>query len=103
DAARPVVTALGPRQLPGSGFSRPKGTVHTAVAAQSAEKEELTSHAMTSTKLTVPPVTLGGYVNVSRQAVDWSQPQVMDIIIQDLAAQYAILTEATAGQASWRG
>jgi HK97 family phage major capsid protein len=99
DAARPVVTALGPRQLPGTGFSRPKVTVHTAVAAQSAEKAELTSQAMTITKLTVTPVTLGGYVNVSRQAVDWSQPQVMDIIIQDLAAQYAILTEATAVQA----
>ena len=99
DAARPVVTALGPRQLPGTGFSRPKVTVHTAVAAQSAEKAELTSQAMTITKLTVTPVTLGGYVNVSRQAVDWSQPQVMDIIIQDLAAQYAILSEATAVQA----
>jgi hypothetical protein len=99
DAARPVVTALGPRQLPGTGFSRPKVTVHTAVAAQSAEKAELTSQAMTITKLTVTPVTLGGYVNVSRQAIDWSQPQVLDIIIQDLAAQYAILSEATAVQA----
>jgi HK97 family phage major capsid protein len=99
DAARPVVTALGPRQLPGSGFSRPKVTTHTAVAAQSAEKAELTSQAMVISKLTVTPVTLGGYVNVSRQAVDWSQPQVMDIIIQDLAAQYAILSEATAVQA----
>jgi hypothetical protein len=99
DAARPVVTALGPRQLPGTGFSRPKVTVHTAVAAQSAEKAELTSQAMTITKMTVTPVTLGGYVNVSRQAIDWSQPQVMDIIIQDLAAQYAILSEATAVQA----
>jgi hypothetical protein len=99
DAVRPVVTALGPRQLPGTGFSRPKVTVHTAVAAQSAEKAELTSQAMTITKMTVTPVTLGGYVNVSRQAIDWSQPQVMDIIIQDLAAQYAILSEATAVQA----
>jgi HK97 family phage major capsid protein len=99
DAVRPVVTALGPRQLPGTGFSRPKVTVHTAVAAQSAEKAELTSQAMSITKMTVTPVTLGGYVNVSRQAIDWSQPQVMDIIIQDLAAQYAILSEATAVQA----
>jgi HK97 family phage major capsid protein len=103
DAARPLVGALGPRQLPSSTFSRPKITQHTAVAAQSAEKAELTSQKMIITKLTPTPVTLGGYVNVSRQSIDWSQPQVMDLVIQDLAAQYAILTEKTAVQAFYTG
>ena len=37
--------------------------------------------------------TFGGYVNVSRQIIDWTTPQVMDIIIGDLAAQYAVVTE----------
>jgi HK97 family phage major capsid protein len=96
DASRPLVGQLGPRQLPNNSFSRPKITQHTAVAAQSAEKAELTSQKMTIGKLTPTTSTLGGYVNVSRQDIDWSQPQVMDIIIQDLAAQYAILTESTA-------
>jgi len=96
DAARPLVGALGARQLPGTGFSRPKVTQHTAVATQSAEKAELTSQYMTITKLTVTPQTIGGYVNVSRQAADWSQPSVMQIVIDDLAAQYAIATEGTA-------
>jgi hypothetical protein len=54
-------------------------------------------------KLAVTPVTLGGYVNVSRQDIDWTQPQIMDIVIQDLAAQYAILTEKTAVQAFYAG
>jgi len=103
DAARPVVSALGPRQLPSSSFSRPKVTQHTAVAVQAAEKDELTSQAMTITKVTVTPTTIGGYVNVSRQAADWSTPSVMDIVITDLAAQYAILTEATAVQAFYTG
>jgi hypothetical protein len=31
---------------------------------------------------------------VSRQDIDWTQPQVMDIVINDLAGQYAIVTEA---------
>jgi HK97 family phage major capsid protein len=93
DSARPLVSALGPRQLPGTGFSRPKVTQHTTVGAQSAEKAELSSQKMTITKLTVTPATYGGYVNVSRQDIDWSQPQVMDIVIGDLAAQYAIKTE----------
>jgi HK97 family phage major capsid protein len=96
DSARPLVGALGPRQLPGTGFSRPKVTQHSAVGVQSAEKAELVSQYMTITKLTVTPLTIGGYVNVSRQAADWSQPSVMQLIIDDLAAQYAIQTEGTA-------
>jgi hypothetical protein len=103
DAARPLVNALGPRQLPGTGFSRPKVTQHTAVAAQASEKAELTSQKMVIGKLTVTPATLGGYVNISRQDLDWSQPAVMDLVINDLAAQYAILTEATAVQAFYAG
>jgi len=103
DAARPLVGQLGPRQLPGSTFSRPKVTQHTAVAAQAGEKQELTSQKMIIGKLSVTPTTLGGYVNISRQDIDWSQPAVMDIVINDLAAQYAILTEKTAVQAFYAG
>ena len=99
DASRPLVNALGPRQLPGQNWSRPKVTVHTTVGAQSAEKAELTSQAMTITKLSGVAVTYGGYVNVSRQAVDFTQPGVMDIVIQDLAGQYAIQTETAAATA----
>jgi HK97 family phage major capsid protein len=103
DASRPLVGALGPRQLPSSSWSRPKVTQHTAVAAQSAEKAELTSQKLVVTKLTPVPVTLGGYVNLSSQAIRWSEPQVMDLVIQDLASQYAILTEKTAVQAFYTG
>jgi hypothetical protein len=103
DAARPVVNALGPQQLPTSTFSRPKVTQHTAVAAQSAEKAELTSQLMHISKLTPTVSTIGGYVNVSRQSIDWTQPSIMDIVINDLAAQYAILTESTAVQAFYTG
>jgi HK97 family phage major capsid protein len=103
DAARPVVGQLGPRQLPSSSFKRPKVTQHTAVAAQSAEKAELTSQKMIITSVSPTPSTLGGYVNISRQSISWSEPQVMDLVIQDLAAQYAILTEETAVQAFYAG
>jgi len=93
DTARPLVTALGPRQLPTGTWSRPKVTQHTQVGAQSAEKAELVSRKMIIGKLPVTAVTMGGYVNVSRQNIDWSQPEVMDIVINDLAGQYAIETE----------
>ena len=101
DAARPIVGSLGVQPLPTGTFHRPKVTQHTAVARQtnadtdeSNEKVELTSQKMLLTRNTVNADTYGGYVNVSRQNIDFSSPQVMDLIINDLAAQYAIVTEA---------
>jgi len=99
DAARPLVTAFGPRNLPSGSWSRPKITQHTTVDAQSAEKGELVSQKMTITKVPVTAATYGGYVNVSRQDIDWSQPGIMDIIIGDLASVYAQKTEDVFGDA----
>ena len=94
DSNRPIVNALGPRQLPGGSWSRPSVTGHTLVQPQTAEKTELASQKMTISKIPVSPKTYGGYVNVSRQDADWTQPSIMDLIISDLAAQYAIETES---------
>jgi HK97 family phage major capsid protein len=93
DAGRPLVNALGPRQLPSGSWSRPVVTQHTTVAEQSAEKAELASQKMTIGKIPVTATTWGGYVNLSRQNIDWTNPAIMDIVIQDLAGQYAIQTE----------
>lgn len=94
DAARPVVSLLGPRPLNNATWYRPKVVQHTTVGVQSAEKSELDSQKMTITRLTGTSQTYGGYVNVSRQNIDFSQPQILDMVINDLAAQYAIETEA---------
>jgi HK97 family phage major capsid protein len=93
DASRPVVTALGPRAVPGGRFNRPKVTQHTDTQLQTNEKDELVSRKMLITRLAVAMATYGGYVNVSRQDIDFSSPQIMDIVIQDLAGQYALDTE----------
>ena len=99
DGNRPLVAQLGPRQLPGQNWSRPKVTQHTTVAAQSAEKGELVSQKMTITKVAGTAATYGGYVNVSRQDIDFTTPGIMDVIINDLAAVYAVQTEAAAAAA----
>lgn len=105
DSARPLVSALGPRTLPGATWHRPLVTQHTSVGPQGTtgaldqQKVELVSQKMTITRLTANAVTYGGYVNVSRQNIDFSQPSVMDIIINDLASQYAIETEAATADA----
>lgn len=105
DASRPIVSALGPRDLPGATWHRPKVTQHTTVAVQGSagaaadEKSELVSQKMTITRLTANAVTYGGYVNVSRQNIDFSMPSTMDVIISDLAAQYALETEGAVAAA----
>lgn len=103
DAARPLVSVLGPQPLPGATWHRPRVTQHTAIAKQGTagapadEKSELTSQKMVIDKLTGNAVTYGGYVNVSRQNIDFSSPSALDLIVNDLAAQYAIETEAATG------
>jgi len=96
DSNRPLVTRLGPRNLPGQTWSRPKVTQHTSIAVQSAEKAEMASQKMTITKLTGTAATYGGYVNVSRQNIDFTAPGVLDMVINDLAGMYAVQTEAAA-------
>jgi HK97 family phage major capsid protein len=105
DAARPIVSTLGARPMPSATWYRPKVTQHATVGVQGSagaaadEKAELSSQKMTITRLTGNAVTYGGYVNVSRQNIDFSSPQMFDAIVNDLAAQYAIQTEAALGVA----
>lgn len=100
DAARPLVSILGPRPLTQATWHRPRVVQHTAVGPQGSagaaadEKTELTSQKMTIERLTGTAATYGGYVNVSRQNIDFSTPSALDLIVNDLAAQYAIETEA---------
>lgn len=104
DAARPIVSALGPRDMPSSTWHRPKVTQHTSVAVQGSagaaadEKTELVSQKMTIARLDATAKTYGGYVNVSRQNIDFSA-NALDVIVSDLAAQYAIATEAATAAA----
>jgi HK97 family phage major capsid protein len=103
DAARPAVTFLGPRDMPSATWYRPRVTQSTTVGVQGSagaaadEKAELLSQKMTITRLTGNAKTYGGYVNVSRQNIDFSSPAMLDVVIQDLSAQYAIQTEAALG------
>lgn len=94
DARRPVVDALGVRGLPAyPTFHRPHITQHTNVAKQTAEKTELASRKLLLERLTITAETFGGYVDLSLQDRDFTNPAVMGILVEDLAGQYAIQTE----------
>jgi hypothetical protein len=103
DGARPIVNLLGPRNDAVGDLAPPEGDPAHAVGKQGSagaaadEKSELVSQKMTITRLDGNAVTYGGYVNVSRQNIDFSSPVRLDAIVNDLAAQYAIQTEAAVG------
>jgi HK97 family phage major capsid protein len=97
DVARPMVNAIGVTPMPGGRFNIPSVTQHTDTTKQTGEKAELPSRKMLITRVPITMDTYGGYVNVSRQDIDWSVPQIMDIVIQDLAGQYAQDCEGATG------
>lgn len=104
DASRPLVSTLGPRPLPAETWKRPVVTGHTAVALQGAgglpadQKTELVSQKLTIGSISGEAKTYGGYVNVARQIIDFGAGS-LDVIVNDLAAQYSIETEAALGDA----
>lgn len=98
DGVRPFIESTRRGTLPGTGgFDRPVITQHVQVGIQAAEKTELASRKMIIGKLPVTAKTYGGVVDVSYQAVDWSNPAVMGILAQDFAYQYAQETDVDAG------
>ena len=99
DANRPFISSLGGSKamgFAGASFTRPKITTHTQSGPQAAEKTELPSRKMVITPITFNKSTHGGTLDISRQSIDWTSPAAWDIIIKDLADQYAIETETVA-------
>jgi len=96
---RPLVSSVGVIPIPsGPSFRRPRlndPNVATGVGTQANQKDELVSQAFTITSDTVDLTTLGGYVNVARQVLDWNVAS-MDVIVSQLAARYSYSTERAA-------
>jgi HK97 family phage major capsid protein len=99
NGGRPIINFLGTSPITTSPFRRSKITQSTVVDLQGTngaiadEKTELDSQKMTITSTTVNALTFGGYVNVSRQSIDWSDPNAMDVVVNNLAKQYRARTE----------
>jgi len=103
DAQRPLITSLGGARalanIPGTTFTRPKVATHTQVGPQTAEKTQLPSRSMVINQVPFTKQTYGGTVDISRQSIDWTSPAAWDIIIRDLADEYAIQTETAVAAA----
>lgn len=100
DGARPFVSSVGSKSMafPGKTFERPVVTQHTAVGEQTTEG---TSSGLGSQKMVINGVpfnkrTFGGWLDVSRQDIDWTSPAVWNAILSDLQEQYGLQTENAA-------
>lgn len=97
DAARPLVSAIGPQNLGEGSWAYARVTQHTLVGQQSAEKAEMASRNMQVTLTPITAPTYGGYVNISRQNIRRTGGAITNMVIADLSGQYAIQTEDACG------
>ncbi len=96
DANRYMVNAS--RQLPmpdnhAPTFKRPRVTQRVTVGQQVTEGDVLSSQRMQLTGDTVTKGTYGGVLSLSEQEIDWTEPAMLGLAIQDLAQSYAIATD----------
>ena len=98
---RPVVTALGTRAMPngnGKSFIRPTITQHTTSGTQT-EGQAVSSQKMTIASNTVTRTTVAGGVFISQQDLDFTDPDALQAILNDLAGEYMIATDNIAADA----
>lgn len=92
NAGRPFVNSCTRRPLPAGAFDRPTLTQHVSVAEQAAEKDLTASRVLTIGKIPVTAKTFAGHLNISRQDIKWSNPGILNIVFDDFAGQYAMVT-----------
>ena len=88
---RPFIDAVGVKALPRGGkvFIRPEVTTHTSMAVQSAENAALQSGTFVVSENQVTKGTYGGYVNISMQDLEWTDPAILSLILDDMSRIYA--------------
>jgi hypothetical protein len=95
---RPFVSAIGTRAMPQSGatFRRPKITVRPVVDEQTPELDQLNPSTVTVSNSNVDKKTFGTFVTMSEQALDWSDPASINIVLNQLAIAYGQATNTYA-------
>jgi hypothetical protein len=98
---RPFIDAFGTKAMPGSGkvFIRPSVDVHTSMAVQASENGALQSGEFQIKENQVTKSSYGGYVRVSEQIRDWSDPDIISLLLDDMARVYGDTTDNVAADA----
>lgn len=94
-ALRPIVELFGARAMPRSGatFIRPYIDTHLSVAQQSTQLTAVSATTQVIEDRVVTKLTFAGQQTLSEQVIDFSDPNSVDIVIQDFVSQYADATD----------
>lgn len=97
---RPVVDAVGVRAMPQSGkvFIRPVVTTHTSIASVT-EGNTIQSGTFVVDDVQITKGIYGGYVELSEASIDWSSPEVLNALLDDMGRIYANQTDDVAADA----
>ena len=95
---RPLVEGMGVRAMPGGGkvFIRPEVTTHTSIGQQVTENTTITQGTFVVSSNQVTKQTFGGYVTISEQDLDWTDPAVLSLVLDDMGRIYANQTDVYA-------
>jgi len=95
---RPLIDAVGPKAMPQGGkvFIRPKVTTHTSIGGPETQNTTITAGTFVVSDEQVTKQIFGGYVEVSEASIDWSQPEVLGLMLDDMGRIYANQTDAYA-------
>ena len=102
---RPVVDAIGARQMPQSGkvFIVPKITTHTSIGGPETQNTTITAGEYVVDDIQITKDIYGGYVEVSEASIDWSSPEVLTGLLEDMGKKYALATDNAAADALLAG
>ncbi len=94
---RPLIDAVGTRAMPQGGkvFIRPKVTTHTSIASVT-QGTTIQSGTFVVSDEQVTKKIFGGYVELSEASIDWSSPEVLGALVDDMARIYANQTDIEA-------
>ena len=102
---RPVVDAIGARQMPQSGkvFIVPKITTHTSISGPQTQNTTITAGQYVVDDIQITKDIYGGYVELSEASIDWSSPEVLQGLLEDMGKKYALATDNAAADALLAG
>jgi len=91
---RPVVDAVGVRAMPAGGkvFIRPEVTTHTSIGASIGEQAPTAGTLVVFNNQCTKQI-FGGYVNISEADIDWSDPSILQVVLDDMGRIYANATD----------
>jgi len=95
--SRPLIDATQLRQMPQGGavFIRPVVTTHSTIGTAT-QNTTISASAFEVDDVQITKTIQGGYVEISEASMDWSQPEVLGALLDDMARVYADRTDLLA-------